>query len=103
MVFAEAAGCRPAWKQGLEGWNVRESQQVNEWIAEGKAEGRAEGEAQGKQKSLLRLLALRFPPGAPEEVAAVIRATTDPEQLDRWFDVAVAAGSLDAFRQGVQP
>src|SRR5208283_1122779 len=34
LVFAELAGCRPAWKQALQGWNMQVSQQVLEWQAE---------------------------------------------------------------------
>ncbi len=91
IVFAEAAGCREVWKEALKGWNVVESQQVLEWIAE--------GEAKGEANALLRLLERKFPPGAPAEVVAAVRATTDLEQLRRWFDMALAAASLVAFRQ----
>ena len=80
-----------------------ESQQVLEWIAEGEARGRAEGRAKGEAESwvwsLLRVLEWRFPPGAPAEMAARIRAVADLEQLRRWFDLAFTADSLDAFRQ----
>ena len=103
LVFAEAAGCRPAWKEALQGWSMVESQQVLEWIAEGEVKGRAEGEAKGEIKgqaeSLLRLLQLRFGPGVPADLVAQIRATTDAEQLRRWFDAAVTAPSLEVFRQ----
>lgn len=68
-----------------------ESQQVLEWIAEGELKGRAE--------ALLHLLALRFPPGAPADLAAQIREAAEPEQLRRWFDAAYAAPSLEAFRE----
>jgi hypothetical protein len=95
LVFAEAAGRRPVWKEALKGWNMVESQQVLEWIAE--------GEAKGKAESLLRLLELRFPPGPPPDLAAKVRGTTDPEQLRRWFDVAFTAASLEAFRNGMAP
>jgi hypothetical protein len=111
LVFAEAAGCRQAWKEALKGWNMEESQQVLEWIAEGEArgeakgriegeaKGRIEGEAKGETNALVRLLEKRFPPGAPADMVAAIRATTDVEQLRRWFDLAVEADSLAAFRQ----
>jgi hypothetical protein len=68
-----------------------ESEQVLEWIAEGEAKGRAE--------ALLDALRIRFPPGAPPEVAAAIRGTTDLDQLRRWFDLAFEAASFDVFRQ----
>ena len=76
-----------------------ESQQVLEWIAEGEAKGRAESEAE----LLLRLLALRFPPGASAALITQIRATRDADQLTRWFDAAVLAPSLEAFQQSMAP
>jgi hypothetical protein len=99
LVFAEAAGCRKDWKEALKGWNMVESEQVLEWIAEGEAKGRVEGEVKGAANALLRLLEKRFPPGAPAETIAAIRATTDVEHLRRWFDLALEADSLAAFRQ----
>src|SRR5215813_13863992 len=52
LVFAEAASCRPVWQQALQGWNVVQSQQVLEWMAE--------GEVRGQVRSLLRVLRARF-------------------------------------------
>jgi hypothetical protein len=95
LVFAEAAGRRDLWKQALEGWNVTDSQQVLEWIAEGEAKGEARGEA----KALLRVLARRFPPGAPADMVAAIQAMRDLARLEAWVDAAVTADSLEAFRQ----
>jgi hypothetical protein len=99
LVFAEAAKRLPIWKEALRGWNVIESQQVLEWMAMGEAKGRAEGEAKGKADALLEVLAMRFPPGAPAELEAAIRATTNQEQLRNWLAFAMKADSLDAFRQ----
>lgn len=103
LVFADAAGRLAVWKEALKEWNMRESQQVLEWInmgrAEGRAEGRVEGEAKGEANALLRLLVKRFPPGAPADLTAKIQATADLERLRNWFDLALAAGSLDSFRQ----
>ena len=90
MVLAEAAGRRDVWTQALKGWNVIQSQQVLEWMAEGKVEGKVE--------SILRLLELKFQ-AVPPEVTAAVRGTSDLAQLGRWFDAAVTAGSLEAFRQ----
>ncbi|HWG43956.1 MAG TPA: hypothetical protein VN688_14355 [Gemmataceae bacterium] len=94
---------------------MKESQQVLEWInmgraegraegrtegrTEGRAEGRTEGRAEGEASALLRLLAKRFPPGAPVDLAAKIQQTTELEHLQNWFDLAWAVDSLDAFRQ----
>jgi hypothetical protein len=91
IVFAEAAGRQAVWKEALKGWNVRDSQQVQEWIDEGVVLGEA--------NALLRVLAKRYPPGAPAEVAAAIRATKDLQRLQQWFDLAWTADSLEAFRQ----
>jgi hypothetical protein len=95
LVFAELAGCLPAWRQALGGWNVTESQQVLEWMAQGEARG----ETKRQIRSLLRSLELRFPPGAPPDLAAHIQSTTDLVQLSQWFDAAVTASSLADFRQ----
>jgi hypothetical protein len=66
---------------------VEESQQVLEWIAEGEA------------NVLVRMLEKRFPPGAPADLIAAIRATPDLERLRQWFDLAWTAASLSDFRQ----
>jgi len=95
LVIADAAGRLTVWKEALKEWNMRESQQVLEWINMGRAEGRAEGEA----NALLRVLAKRFSPGAPQDLAAKIQNTTDLERLRNWFDLAWAVDSLDSFRQ----
>jgi hypothetical protein len=84
LVFAEPVGRRPLWKQALEKWNMIESQQVLEWMAEGEAKGELRGELRGKlqvSRTILReLLEDRF--GAlPEALTQRIEATTDPEQL----------------------
>ncbi len=95
LVFAEAAVGRKEWQEALKGWNVVESQQVLEWIAEGEAKG----EIKGETNALLAVLASRFSPGAPAEVAAAIRAVQDLERLRNWIHAAATAASLDAFRQ----
>jgi hypothetical protein len=103
LVFAEAAKRLSVWKEALMEWNVIESQQVLEWMAMGEAKGetkgKAEGEVKGKADSVLRVLAKRFPPGAPAETVAAIRATVDVERLETWLDVAATADTLESFRQ----
>ena len=39
LVFAEAAKRWPIWKEALKEWNMVESQQVLEWMAQGEARG----------------------------------------------------------------
>jgi hypothetical protein len=99
LVFAEAAKRSPTWKDALKEWNVIESQQVLEWMAMGEARGEARGEIKGEITSLLQVLATLFPPGAPADLEAAIRASTDQDQLRNWLVLAVKANSIDAFRQ----
>src|SRR5262249_38651847 len=56
LVFAELTGRKSLWSTALEKWNMRESQVVKEWKAEGRTEGLKEGRVQTKQEDLLRLL-----------------------------------------------
>jgi hypothetical protein len=96
-VFAEAANCRPVWNQALQGFNVIQSQQVLEWMAEGEAKGKVKERAE----TLLEILDLKFGP-VPAEVASAIRATTDLARLKQWVAAAVTAPTLAAFRQSAQ-
>jgi hypothetical protein len=82
LVFAEAAGRRVARHDALKEWNMTESQQVLEWIAEGEAKG----ERKNKVDYLLRVLRRKFPPGPPPELVSIIQSTTDSTLLTRWFD-----------------
>jgi hypothetical protein len=103
LVFAELVRVRDAWRRGLEGWNVLQSQQVLEWQAMARAEARAEAEIRTTRKDLLRLLELKFSAPLPADLVNTIQATTDLDKLTRWFDTAVTAPSLDAFRAAAQP
>jgi hypothetical protein len=98
LVFAEAAGCRPLWKQALQGWNMVQSQQVEEWMAEGEARGEVKGEIRGKAGMLLRLLRSQHGP-IPADLEAAVRAVTDPATLDQWGDLLLTSPTLAAFRQ----
>jgi hypothetical protein len=95
LVFAEAAGRQVLWKEALKEWNMVESQQVLEWMAEAEIKARA--------NDVLRLLEKKFPPGAPADLKAIIQACTDLNRLGNWFDAAIDATSLDAFRKAVVP
>lgn len=87
------AGAGDPRERIAQGLSMRDSQVVAEWITEGKIEG--------KVGAILRLLEKRFPPGAPAQVATVIKASTDVEQLNRWFDAAIDAASLEQFQQAM--
>jgi hypothetical protein len=60
LVFAELVDCWPAWKEALKEWNMKKSQQVLEWQAEGEARGEARGELQGLRVAVRTLLEDRF-------------------------------------------
>ena len=97
IVLAEAAGRRDVWTQALRGWNVTQSQQVLEWMAEGEVKG----EVKGRVATLLRVLRARF--GIlPTDLETAIRAASDLSILDRWTDAAATALTLQDFRQSAR-
>ncbi|WP_029010217.1 Rpn family recombination-promoting nuclease/putative transposase [Azospirillum halopraeferens] len=71
---------------------------AREWIAEGEAKGMAKGKAEGlhegQARTLLRLLNRRFGP-VSDTVRARVNAA-DLDALDRWFDRALDAPTLEA-------
>lgn len=98
LLFAELADIRGQWKQALEGWNVRVSQQVLEW----QNEARAEGELKRQRANLLLALETRGKGPVPSDLAETIQTTADMELLSRWFQAALKANSFDEFRTAVQ-
>jgi hypothetical protein len=102
-VFADLAGCLPAWKKGLEGWNVQESQIVREWQAEARAKGRQEGRQETLRDNLLKLLAVRSSGAVPADVLAAVQAQTDADRLSQWFDLLLAGATLEQFRAALTP
>jgi hypothetical protein len=97
LVFAEAAGVRPVWKEALKDWNMVESQQVLEWQAEARAEGEARGRLRATGAALIRFLEARFHT-IPQELIDRIRAMSDVERLAGLVSLAGEAPSLDQFR-----
>ncbi|HEY8504041.1 MAG TPA: hypothetical protein VIL46_05625 [Gemmataceae bacterium] len=91
----DKAGRKAFWDKGLEGWNVLESQVVNEWLAEGERRG----QRTLLRQKLTRVLETRFHTPVPEEIKQRIEAQSDVAVLDRWFDLALTVGSPDEFRQ----
>jgi hypothetical protein len=85
LVFAELVGRRAEWQRGLEGFEMTESQVVNEWISQGKAEGNLERQRQ----NLLELLEGRFPGAVPNAVVQLIQQQDSLDLLHDWFKVAV--------------
>jgi hypothetical protein len=90
LVFSELPDVRREWKQALEGWNVRVSQQVLEWQAE------------TRRADVLRLLEKRLKMPVPDDLVEAIQATEDMSVLVRWFDSAVEANSFEEFRAAMQ-
>jgi hypothetical protein len=93
LVFAELAGCGPAWQRGLEGWEMTESQVVNGWIRQGEAKGKRENQ----QQNLLELLEGRFPGAVPNEIVTLIQQQESLELLRDWFKAAVRASTFEEF------
>ncbi len=98
LVFAERAGCLPAWKQALEGFNMWESQVLKERENVVRLEGRLEE----KRSDLLEVLRLRFQMEVPPDLTRAIREVTDLALLAGWFKAAVTVSSLEAFGAAVQ-
>lgn len=97
LVFAGAAKRKEAWNNALEGWNVIESDVVNEWIAKGKVAGKAEGKAEQAVVSLVAVLEAKFG-SLPAEVETAVRGCTDLDKLQAWTIQAATAATLDDFR-----
>ena len=102
LIFAELPGVWQPWKQALEGWNVKVSQQVLEWQAEARAEARVEAELKTQRANLLRVLEKRCKAPVPSDLAEAIQATADMNVLTRWFDAAVDANSFDVYRLAIK-
>lgn len=102
LVFADLANRWSIWRDALEGWNVKQSQQVLEWQAEARREGLREGELAGQRAALLRALRVRFKKKIPAKVSAAIAALNDLDELARWLDAALTADSFEVFRTAVQ-
>jgi hypothetical protein len=114
LVFAELTRSLAEWRRELKEWNMRESEVVAGWQAEARAEGETEGEARGEAKGeakgevkasrakLVRVLQHRFPSNLPADLTATIAAQTDPRILDRWFEAALDAATLEDFRKQME-
>jgi hypothetical protein len=87
-------GVGHAWNQGLEGWNVRVSQQVLEWQTEAKVET--------QRANIIRALVKRCKAPVPGDLAQAIQANESMSVLLRWFDAALEAGTFDEFRTATQ-
>jgi hypothetical protein len=93
LIFAELAGCYLAWEQGLEGFNMTESQVVNRWMQETDTKARLET----RREDLLRFLQKRLPEVMTPEVIAAINAQPSLSLLNDWYDAAITASSPEEF------
>jgi hypothetical protein len=93
LVFADLAGRVPEWKRGLEGFQMTESQVVNEWISQGKLAG----ELKASREILLHILQRKFPGLVPEDVSRFISQQDSLPLLADWLDAALTAASIEEF------
>jgi hypothetical protein len=89
-VFAELTAGQAVWNRFLEGWDVRESQAVQEWLDEGLRKGRLD-----TLRRALRLLLEDHLGPLPEGVRQRIEAADDPERLEAALRRAPRLSSLD--------
>jgi hypothetical protein len=101
LVFSELSGGREVWKRALEGWNMRQSQQVLEWQAEAAAEAAAEARKEERLGALLDVVWLQFGASVPDELIAQMKGLTDYTDISRWFEAAVTSRTLEQFQSRV--
>jgi hypothetical protein len=95
LTFANLAGCRADWKQGLEGWAMIKSEYLEELREEVRAEARAEGAADALRQAVLRQGGQRFGKAAGRKQKGQLRAVSDVAHLERILDRVMAATSWD--------
>jgi hypothetical protein len=91
-----AMGNTYAEKLLSEGWHTGRAEGEARGEAKGRADGEAKGEAKGRAEDVLRILERRFGP-VPAALHGKVAAAPDLATLDRLFDLALAAASLDDF------
>jgi hypothetical protein len=106
-VFAKFVN-RTIWVEKLEGYNVITSPIFDEFRAEGRKEGHKEGHKEAQREVVIKFrpglhsfLASRFPGAVPAELTAKINEVTDFDTLNRWFQAAIAAKSIDELMQQI--
>ncbi len=93
LVFAELTRSLVNWQQALKGWEMKESQLVNEV----KREGALEGQLKAQRTDLLKVIRVRLANPVPEPIRLAVEGTNDPETLSRWFDLALTKSSIREF------
>jgi hypothetical protein len=92
-IFAELTEWKDTWQSALEDWTVEESPIINKWQAQARIKDRRDW--------LLRLVRAKFPGQVPPELASAIESQSDEDQLSRWYDLALAASSLEQLRSAL--
>jgi hypothetical protein len=95
--FAELVTWEQAWEKTLENWTMKESKYLKQLLDQDRAEGRMEGQ----KNWLLRVLRSKTADPLPADLVAAIEAQGNADELSRWFDLALAAPSLEQFRQAL--
>jgi hypothetical protein len=72
---------------------MQESQVILGWINRGVQKGAVEA----RRADLLKVVRARLQDPVPENVRLAVEGTNDPDTLDRWFDAALSAGTLQEF------
>ncbi len=85
-VFAELAGCTPAWEKTLEGFDMGRSAVMDGWMAEAQAE------------ALRNVLLARFGP-MPSDLTEKLAKARSLDDVRKWASDVALAQSLDDFRQ----
>jgi hypothetical protein len=93
LVFAELAGRVPAWKRGLEGFEMIESQIANEWISKGETKGMLK---KGRE-DLIQVLKRRFPGMVSDDLVKVVNEQESLDLLNDWFTAALDVDSIEKF------
>jgi hypothetical protein len=91
---------RKRYRQLISREEYREVQEVEQtYFDKMRQEGLEAGLVQGKRDALKRLLVAKFGP-LPTAIEARIDALESADELDRYFDRALAAGSLEELSFG---
>jgi hypothetical protein len=98
LVFAERVGHLDAWRDALKGFAMIESPLIAGLLADATTKAEAKAKAETRTEMLVRAIQKRYQE-LPEEIARPIRACTDSDQLERWFDVVLETDTLEQFRQ----
>jgi hypothetical protein len=96
-TFARLKDHADAWHQALKEWNMVESPVWKEI----RDQGRAEGWLESQRRNIVRVIERRLQSPVPEDLAAMVQASSDLAELQAWFDAALTAADLEAFRRAV--